>query len=83
MFETAETRKGEISTSTCLVALTSVSSRRRTARGFCEPEFGRQLQGFRTNWLTDIVPWLTKTIALPAWRTVINVADTANNVLVT
>ena len=56
----------------------SVSSRRRTARDFFGPEFGRQSQGFRTKWLTDIVTGWTKAIAL--WRVI---ADTANNVPVT
>jgi len=83
LFDTAEKRKGAISTSMCLVALTLVSSRRRTARGFFEPEFGRQSQGFHTEWHTDIVAGLKKAIALAVWLTVNNSADTANNVPVT
>jgi len=46
--------------------------------GFFDPEFGRQSQGFRTKWLTDVVTGWTKAIAL--WRVL---ADTANNVPVT
>jgi len=72
-----------ISTSTCLVALTSVSLRRRAARGFFKPEFGRQSQGFRTEGHTGILAGLKKTIALAVWTTVNNGADTANNVPVT
>ena len=53
------------------MALTSLSSCRRTARGYFEQDFGRQSQVFRTKWLTDIVAGWTKAI------------DTANNVLVT
>jgi len=65
------------------VALTSVSSRRRIAQGFFEPEFGRQWQDFRTEWHTGIVAWWKKAIALGVWFTVNKGADTANNVPVT
>jgi len=81
--ETAEKRKGAISTSTRLMVLTLVSSRRRTARGVFKPEFGRHSQDFRTEWHTGIVAGWKKAFALAVWFTVNNGADIANNVPVT
>jgi len=64
------------------VAPTSVSPRRRAARGFFVPEFGRQSQGFRAEWHAGISAGLKKAITLAVWFTDNNGADTAINVLV-
>jgi len=48
-----------------------------------KPEFGRQSQGFRTEWHAGILAGLKKAIALAIWFTVNNGANTANNVPVT
>jgi len=48
-----------------------------------EPEFGRQSQGFHTEWHTGIVAGLKKAIALAIWFTVNIGDDSANNVPVT
>ena len=47
------------------------------------PEFGRQSQGFRTEWHAGILAGLKKAIALAIWFRVNNSANTANNVPVT
>ena len=61
------------------MAPTPISSRRRAAQGFFKSEFGRQSQGFHTEHV-GILAGLKKAIALAAWFTVNNGAETANNV---
>jgi len=65
-----------------LVAPTSVSSQKGRAWVF-KPEFGRQSQGFCTEWHAGILAGLKKAITLAIWFTVNNGANTANDVPVT